>query len=204
MREPLSLRFGVFFLEEPPVDEIPIPDFRTIANQEVGEPSPDLLETIFICERRQEWYRQYALSIGTEPLSFIGQSTVDSSIEETAQEIRKTLQYTAEDRAKDSTWAEALRRLIDSAEDAGILVMVSGIVAGNTRRTLDPDEFRGFVLSDPLAPLILSMQQKPKQQRFLRLFMKSAICGWGRAQCLLLPWKSKNLGATLSRSGATR
>src|SRR5699024_719817 len=49
---------------------------------------------------------------------------------------------------------EALRRLIDSAEEAGILVMVSGIVADDTRRTLNPDEFRGFVLSHPLAPLI--------------------------------------------------
>lgn len=146
--------FGTFFLAEPPADEIPIPDFRTVANQEIVEPSPDLLETIFICERRQEWYRQYALSIGAEPLSFIGSSTLDSSIEETADEIREALQFTADDRVQDRTWDEARRRLIDSTEDAGILVMVSGIVAANTSRTLDPDEFRGFVLSDPLAPLI--------------------------------------------------
>lgn len=46
--------FGTFFLEEPPADKIPIPDFRTIANHEMQDPSPDLLETIFICERRQE------------------------------------------------------------------------------------------------------------------------------------------------------
>src|SRR5699024_4417872 len=49
--------FGAFFLAEPPVEKVPIPDFRTVANQEIVEPSPDLLDTIFICERRQEWYR---------------------------------------------------------------------------------------------------------------------------------------------------
>lgn len=146
--------FGTFFLEEPPADEIPIPDFRTVANQQMGEPSPDLLETIFICERRQEWYRQYALSIDATSLPFIGVANLESPIEETAEKIRETLQFTAEERAKVGTWTEALRRMIDSAEDAGILVMVSGIVGTNTSRTLDPEEFRGFVLSDPLAPLI--------------------------------------------------
>ena len=39
-------------------------------------------------------------------------------------------------------------------EDAGIIVTVSGIVGNNTRRKLDPSEFRGFVLVDEYAPLV--------------------------------------------------
>jgi Zn-dependent peptidase ImmA (M78 family) len=52
------------------------------------------------------------------------------------------------------TWTEALRRFIAQADDLGVLVMVSGVVGSNNRRNLDPDEFRGFALADPFAPLV--------------------------------------------------
>lgn len=146
--------FGTFFLNTPPVDVVPIPDFRTMANAGVSAPSPDLLETIFICQQRQEWYREHALISGAEPLQFVGSASIRQPVSETAQLIREQLRFTAVDRRQDSTWTDALRRLIDSAEDVGILVMVSGIVGNNTHRGLDPNEFRGFALSDSLAPVI--------------------------------------------------
>ena len=146
--------FGFFFLDEVPREELPIPDFRTVGNSPVTDPSPDLLETIFICEQRQEWYRNYALAVGAEPLTFIGSATISTPVTTAAQQIRAALRFTMDDRAGDQNWSTALRRLIDSAEDLGALVMISGIVGNNTHRALDPQEFRGFALSDSLAPLI--------------------------------------------------
>jgi Zn-dependent peptidase ImmA (M78 family) len=146
--------FGMLFLSEPPAEKVPIPDFRTIADAQVTSPSPDLLETIYLCEERQEWYRDYALANGFEELDFVGSATVDDPVGPTADKIRRMLRFTKEDRASDRSWSDALRRLIDTTEDVGILVMVSGIVGNNTHRALDPEEFRGFALSDPLAPLI--------------------------------------------------
>ena len=52
------------------------------------------------------------------------------------------------------TWTEALRRFIAQADEAGVLVMVNGVVGNNNRRKLNPDEFRGFALADDLAPLV--------------------------------------------------
>ncbi len=49
---------------------------------------------------------------------------------------------------------QALQLFINQAEEAGILVMVGDIVQSNTHRILDPAEFLGFTLCDPVAPLI--------------------------------------------------
>ena len=41
--------FGYFFLPAPIQEPLPLPDFRTIRNEAVQNPSADLLETIYIC-----------------------------------------------------------------------------------------------------------------------------------------------------------
>jgi len=145
---------GYFFLREPPVEHIPIPDFRTAGNIHIEHPSPDLLETVYICQQRQEWYRDYARSEGDEPLPFVGSANLRNNIEATAERIRRALGFDLEERRQMPTWTDALRGFIEQADKLGILVMVSGVVGSNNRRKLDPEEFRGFALSDGLAPLV--------------------------------------------------
>jgi len=64
------------------------------------------------------------------------------------------LGFDIDERRQLPTWTDALRRFIGQADALGILVMVSGVVGSNNRRKLDPREFRGFALSDELAPLV--------------------------------------------------
>jgi Zn-dependent peptidase ImmA (M78 family) len=145
---------GYLFLDEPLVEVVPIPDFRTPANARIGHPSPDLLETTWICEQRQEWYRDFARRTGEGPLRFVGSLTIQDDVIESAARIRDALGFDLERRRELPTWSDALREFIAQADALGILVMVSGIVGSNTRRRLDPQEFRGFAMADPLAPLV--------------------------------------------------
>ncbi|NNN06573.1 MAG: ImmA/IrrE family metallo-endopeptidase [Elusimicrobia bacterium] len=145
---------GFLFLPEPPVEQVPIPDFRTVAGKKVRQPSPDLLDTIYICQQRQEWYRDYARSWGETPRAFVGSARVASGIEATARDIREKLGLDVQERVRIFTFVDALRLFMEQADAMGVLVMCSGVVAGNNRRRLDPDEFRGFAMSDDLAPLI--------------------------------------------------
>ena len=144
---------GHFFGGDPPDEPVPIPDFRTIANTPVGKPSGDLLDAVYLCQNRQYWYEEYARMEGEPPLPFVGSAALTDPVERVAADIRRTLGFDLEERRRLGTWTEALRSFIAQADDAGILVMVSGVVGSNTRRKLDPGEFRGFALADPLAPV---------------------------------------------------
>ena len=145
---------GLLFLPEPPEEAVPIPDMRTMGNLGVEQPSVDLLDTIYLCQRRRDWYREYALLNGFEKLSFVGSVTVNAPVVLVAEQIRGVLGFGLEERAAFPNWEQALRQLIDRIEDAGVLVMVNGVVGSNMHRRLDPSEFRGFALADPLVPLI--------------------------------------------------
>jgi Zn-dependent peptidase ImmA (M78 family) len=145
---------GFLFLEKPPVEKIPIPDFRTIRNEAIARPSADLLDMIYVCQQRQEWYRDFARAERILPLGFVGSASLNSGVESTAAMMRRTLGFDLEQRRRVPTWTEALRLFIAQADEAGIMVMCSGVVLNNNTRGLDPEEFRGFALSDDLAPLV--------------------------------------------------
>lgn len=145
---------GYLFLPEPPEEQLPIPDFRTVAGRPLERPSPNLLEMIYACQERQSWYADFARLYQEPALPFVGSATLDAAPEVVAARIRETLGFSIEERRDCATWTDALRLFIRRADDAGILVMVSGIVFSNTNRRLDVDEFRGFALVDRRAPLV--------------------------------------------------
>lgn len=145
---------GYLFLPEPPVERVPIPDFRTVADGGVRRPSPDLLDTLYACQERQAWYREFARAEGLEAPAFVGAATVESDVVGTAATMRAALGFDLAERRAMTTWETALRRFVEQADAAGVMVMTSGVVGSNTHRVLNPDEFRGFALVDPVAPLV--------------------------------------------------
>ncbi len=145
---------GYLFLPTPPDEALPIPDFRTLAERSVARPSPNLLDTLYLCQQRQDWFRDYARLHGLAPLDFIGSARIGDDPIEVAQTMRHTLALSIAERQQLPTWTDALGQLVAKAEDAGVLVMASSIVGSNSHRKLDVEEFRGFALADDLAPLV--------------------------------------------------
>jgi len=165
----MRVPFGFLFLPSPPDEPLPVPDFRTMAGAHSRRPSPDLLDTIYLCQQRQEWYRGYAQTIGEQALPFVGMATAQDDIIQIAADIRRCLNFNVAERRRLPTWTEALRRFVEQAEIAGVLVMVSSIVGNNTHRKLSPEEFRGFALVDDLAPLVFVNAADTKSARMFTL-----------------------------------
>lgn len=145
---------GYFFLPEPPQLALPVPDFRTVRDEVLAEPSSELLDTLYLCQQRQEWFHDYARLHGLDRLAFVGSASMQLAPEAVATSIRDTLGLSVAERQRLPTWTDALRQLVAKAEEAGVLVMASSIVGSNSHRKLRVEEFRGFVLVDELAPLV--------------------------------------------------
>jgi transcriptional regulator with XRE-family HTH domain len=84
---------GYFFLPEPPVEPLPIPDFRTVANHAITRPSPNLLDMVYACQQRQDWYRDHAQVTGQSPLPFVGSLALAASTTDAAAQLRQALGF---------------------------------------------------------------------------------------------------------------
>lgn len=149
--------FGYLFLQKPPEEQAPqIPDFRTKGSAQRRVFSLELVETLAAARARQEWYRQYLVEQDAPLLSFVSSASLSDRPEKVAERMRELFRFTKSDRTalENSSRDDYRNAVIDRFEQAGILISIEGYVGSNTRRLLDEEEFRGFVLCDALAPLI--------------------------------------------------
>ena len=133
--------------------ELDLPDLRTLGNEGVTEPSPDLFDTVHLCLIRQGWLSDYARLNGWATVDFVGSASIADEPAYVADQMSAMLR-TNEARRECRNPQEFRRVLIDHAEDCGVLVMVNGVVGNNTSRKLDPAEFRGFASHDKYAPMV--------------------------------------------------
>lgn len=161
--------FGAMFLDAPPIEELPVPDFRTRNDAPLKRYSPNLLDTIQTMQRRQAWMRERLVDDGVEPLDIVGAATIADNFKSLAQRIRKRLELDAEWAEQLPNWEDALQSLRRAIERAGIIVFSNSVVGLNNHRPLDPDEFRGFVLCDEIAPVIFVNDADTKSARIFTL-----------------------------------
>jgi len=149
-----STPLGFFFLAEPPEESLPFPYFRTLRDEVPQQPSADLLETVQMMQRRQAWMREFLIAEGQDLLHFVASARVGEPTSALADRMRNALDLEQDWASGHRTWTDALRALREAMDEAGILVVVNGVVGNNTHRPLDPSDFRGFVMVDEFAPLV--------------------------------------------------
>jgi Zn-dependent peptidase ImmA (M78 family) len=155
--------FGMLMLPEPPVEKLPIPDFRP-GLEAHHEPSQELLETVYLAQNRQAWFEDYLLRVGADPVGFVG-SARGMAVDQVAALISSALDYGVENRSGLRDASAARKYLVQAFENLGGLVSVSSMVGNDTHRPLDPGEFRGFTLHSHLAPYVFvnAKDTKPAQ-----------------------------------------
>lgn len=145
---------GYLFLPEPPEERLPVPDFRTVSGRRGERPSPDLLDTLYTMQRRQAWLRETLVESDAEPLNFVGAARLADAPEGIGREMRRVVGLGDGWAVAVRTWQQAVSELRRAIEQLGVMAVINGVVGNNTHRTLDVEEFRGFALTDPYAPLI--------------------------------------------------
>lgn len=161
--------FGVMFLDNPPIEKLPVPDFRTKGDKAVTSYSPNLIDSIQTMQRRQEWMREWLIEGGAEPLDFVGSVDRIGNVKSLAQQIRQRLELDADWAESVPGWEQALQTLRKATERIGILVFSNSVVGLNNHRPLDPEEFRGFVLCDQYAPVVFLNDGDTKSARLFTL-----------------------------------
>lgn len=143
--EAAHLPLGRLLLKNPTPEEIKLPDFRTVRNEEVGQIGPDLREVIQTAEQRLVWYAEYATEVGIEPPKLLGMVQPTSSAKQAANVVRKALGWEDSGHPQGS---DKVLDLVNRMEDQGLLVMRNSVVGNSTSRRLDVHEFRGFTLRE--------------------------------------------------------
>lgn len=150
----LQVPFGFLFLHNPPADELPLPDLRTVG----GDPARsldlnfrDLLRDVIF---KRDWYRDYVADLEGEEFAFVGSFDVADDPATVAKSMREVLFGQVAEPPPAANWENHLANLMKAAEAAGIWVMRNGIVGSNTHRPLSVKQFRGFAISDRLVPLV--------------------------------------------------
>lgn len=147
------LPFGYLFLNEPPEEKLPIPYFRSNGNK-VNRVGVNVYDTILLLQQRQDWLRDYLKENDFGKLSFVGRFRQKLEIDPIVNDIRNILKL-KEDWAKSfQTWEDALDHLVEIIEDRGIIIVFNGVVENSTRRKIEVEECRGFVLVDDIAPFM--------------------------------------------------
>lgn len=145
----------VFYMEKPPRKANRGQDFRTLSGDH-SDFSNGLVDALIRDIKTRQSILRSALEDEDEikQLSFVGSMKTDDGIEKIAQSIIETINFSLDKFRIQSTQDEAFKYVRNLVENQGIFVLLIGDL-GNYHSSINLDLFRGFSISDNLAPFIV-------------------------------------------------
>lgn len=187
----LHVPFGYLFLRNPPVEELPLPDLRTVGSDPARRLDlnfRDLLKDVFF---KRDWYRDHVSEIDGERLPFVASFAITADAATVAENMRTVLYGAGAEPTATGTWEAYLTAIMKAAERVGIWVMRNGVVGSNTSRPLAVEQFRGFAISDPIVPIVFINGRDAKAAQIFTLAHELAHIWLGQSGI-----SNVNLGAS--------
>lgn len=158
-----------YYLEKPPRPVDVGEDFRTPGN--VGDPQQDRIVKAILSNvsARQSMIRELLIAEDeVQALDFIGAIDMNMSPEKAAMKIRHLFDINLDEYRKGSDYAASFKYLRKKIEAKGVFVLLKGNL-GNYHSDVEIGTFRGFAISDDIAPFIVINHQEAKSARAFTL-----------------------------------
>ncbi len=144
-----------FYLDKPPRIGDRGEDFRTLPDYFIGEENVYVDVLIRNIKARQSLVRETLIDEDEElKLEFIGRNTVDQGIQHITQTIGEVLNLDLDEFRAQPNYLDAFKLLRHRAEEARVFVLLQGNL-GSHHTNISVTAFRGFALSDDIAPFII-------------------------------------------------
>ncbi len=150
----------VFYLDEPPRKGDRGQDFRTV--QGAGQFTPELDALIRDIRSRQNLIRSMLDDSEGDTLPFVGSAKMETPAKELAAIIAKQIGCSLPDFQARENVDQAFAYLREKIEAAGVFVLLLGNL-GSHHTNIPAEVFRGFAVSDAIAPLVVINDQDARQ-----------------------------------------
>ena len=144
----------VFFLSAPPQEDKSLIDFRTVGSNAPGIDTPEFAALKRRALNLHDALHDIALENGDEPVSFINSVSLPISGDALAAKIEEAFGPNPRETVRGTDGKQLFNALRDQAQERGVYICLMGDLGHHTSK-VDADEFRGMVISDPIAPLVI-------------------------------------------------
>jgi Zn-dependent peptidase ImmA (M78 family)/transcriptional regulator with XRE-family HTH domain len=159
-----------FYLDKPPRIGDRGEDFRTLPDSFVGEENVYVDVLIRGIKARQSVVRETIIDEDEEiKLEFVGKSTVDQGVQHFTKTLQDILNFDLYEFRAQPSYRDAFKLLRHRAEEAGVFVLLQGNL-GSYHTNIGVKAFRGYALSDDIAPFIIINDQDAKSAWSFTLF----------------------------------